>query len=59
MKGLDVLVIDSDLDVVMILLIVVRKIKELERKSVTDLCFSVGQRFWFVVIVDGNACVSG
>jgi hypothetical protein len=59
MEGLDVLVIDSDLDVVMVLFIVVRKIEELERKSVTDLCFSVGQRFWFVVIVDGNACVSG
>jgi hypothetical protein len=59
MEGLDVLMIDGDLDVVMILLIVVRKIEELERKSVTDLCFSVGQGFWFVVIVDGNACVSG
>ena len=42
LEGLDVLVIDSDLDVVMVLLIVVRKIKELERKSFADLCFSVG-----------------
>jgi hypothetical protein len=59
LEGLDVVVIDSDLDVVMVLLIVVRKIKELERKSVADLCLSVGQRFGLVVIVDGNACVSG
>ncbi len=58
-EELDVLLVDSDLYVVMVLLIVMRELEELERKSVPNLCFSVRQRFGFVVIVKGNACVSG